>query len=143
MNNTQFRRLVLDTPTAKANGNKDGVGATPRRDGISQPTLGSRMRSSIPMTPYVLHSHRLHFRATMPLTLSITDVLSPARHQASTSRANSPLTMPPLPIPPSASKVPQRPKAPNSPRATSTALSLAFRLKMMRWQVESKRWRRW
>ncbi|MCJ1394303.1 hypothetical protein MMC18_007181 [Xylographa bjoerkii] len=49
MNNQQFRRLVLDTPSTKSI--KDGPPATPRRDGATPSTLGSRMRSSIPMTP--------------------------------------------------------------------------------------------
>ncbi|MCJ1381611.1 hypothetical protein MMC17_004722 [Xylographa soralifera] len=49
MNNQQFRRLVLDTPSATSS--KDGPAATPRRDGATPSTLGSRMRSSIPMTP--------------------------------------------------------------------------------------------
>lgn len=54
MNNQQFRKLVLDTPARKSlNGdNKATLGATPRRDGGAT-ALGSRMRSSIPMTPYV------------------------------------------------------------------------------------------
>ncbi|KAI9746947.1 MAG: hypothetical protein M1835_002311 [Candelina submexicana] len=47
MNNTQFRKLVLDTPTAKP-ASKDGVASTPR---ATPAALGSRMRSSIPMTP--------------------------------------------------------------------------------------------
>ena len=51
MNNTQFRRLVLDPPTA-AKSNDGTVGLTPHRGGAT-PALGSRMRSSIPMTPYV------------------------------------------------------------------------------------------
>ncbi|MCJ1474158.1 hypothetical protein MMC13_002816 [Lambiella insularis] len=49
MNNQQFRRLVLDTPSTTSG--KDALGATPRRDGAVVSTLGSRMRSSIPMTP--------------------------------------------------------------------------------------------
>ncbi|MCJ1281854.1 hypothetical protein MMC26_001177 [Xylographa opegraphella] len=49
MNNQQFRRLVLDTPSAASR--KDGPAATPRQDGATPSTLGSRMRSSIPMTP--------------------------------------------------------------------------------------------
>ncbi|KAE8441445.1 hypothetical protein EG329_004938 [Mollisiaceae sp. DMI_Dod_QoI] len=53
MNNSQFRKLVLDTPARQANASsppgagqssRNGVGATPS-------ALGSRMRSSIPMTP--------------------------------------------------------------------------------------------
>ncbi|KAI9701836.1 MAG: hypothetical protein M1836_001180 [Candelina mexicana] len=47
MNNTQFRKLVLDTPTARP-ASKDGVASTPR---ATPAALGSRMRSSIPMTP--------------------------------------------------------------------------------------------
>ncbi|KAI9720636.1 MAG: hypothetical protein M1812_002816 [Candelaria pacifica] len=50
MNNTQFRKLVLDTPTIKPS-SKDGVAATPRGLGATPVALGSRMRSSIPMTP--------------------------------------------------------------------------------------------
>lgn len=55
MNNSQFRKLVLDTPArqGKESGANSGLGATPRRDGATPSTLGSRMRSSIPMTPYV------------------------------------------------------------------------------------------
>lgn len=68
MNNTQFRRLVLDTPNVKSNGNKEALAATPRRDGVSQAALGSRMRSSIPMTPYLLPPHR-----PAPQNLHITD----------------------------------------------------------------------
>ncbi|KAK4697795.1 hypothetical protein P7C71_g320, partial [Lecanoromycetidae sp. Uapishka_2] len=49
MNNTQFRRLVLDTPTASKS-NEHAVSSTPRVGGAT-PALGSRMRSSIPMTP--------------------------------------------------------------------------------------------
>lgn len=64
MNNQQFRRLVLDTPSASNRANKASpvdetsprqvagvAGATPRAL-----ALGSRMRSSIPMTPYVTPS---------------------------------------------------------------------------------------
>ncbi|KAI9810334.1 MAG: hypothetical protein M1827_006301 [Pycnora praestabilis] len=52
MNNNQFRRLVLDTPNAGSGGSStNGSAATPRREGASPATLGSRMRSSIPMTP--------------------------------------------------------------------------------------------
>lgn len=50
MNNTQFRRLVLDTPTAARN--NEGTSST--LGGGKTPALGSRMRSSIPMTPYVI-----------------------------------------------------------------------------------------
>ncbi|TAQ89294.1 hypothetical protein B7494_g2389 [Chlorociboria aeruginascens] len=52
MNNSQFRKLVLDTPVRQSGtGERRGAaGATPRGDGAPS-TLGSRMRSSIPMTP--------------------------------------------------------------------------------------------
>ncbi|KAL2045069.1 hypothetical protein N7G274_002844 [Stereocaulon virgatum] len=49
MNNVQFRQLVLDTLTP-AKSNDGTVGSTPQRGGVT-PALGSRMRSSIPMTP--------------------------------------------------------------------------------------------
>lgn len=55
MNNSQFRKLVLDTPARQPSSSADSkpaLGATPRRDGAPS-ALGSRMRSSIPMTPYV------------------------------------------------------------------------------------------
>ncbi|KAL9098553.1 MAG: hypothetical protein Q9163_005810 [Psora crenata] len=50
MNNTQFRRLVLDTP---ARPKSDGgiASGTPRQGGATPSALGSRMRASIPMTP--------------------------------------------------------------------------------------------
>ncbi|KAL6714623.1 hypothetical protein ACLMJK_008048 [Lecanora helva] len=48
MNNTQFRRLVLDTPTATKN--DIASGSVPQNGGTT-PALGSRMRSNIPMTP--------------------------------------------------------------------------------------------
>ena len=51
MNNQQFRRLVLDTPTARHASDSNEVGATPRGVGATPSALGSRMRSSIPMTP--------------------------------------------------------------------------------------------
>ena len=56
MNNAQFRRLVVDTPDAKAglNVNVNAQSSTPRRDGVSSAALGSRLRSNIPMTPWVL-----------------------------------------------------------------------------------------
>ncbi|KAL8797720.1 MAG: hypothetical protein Q9195_000072 [Heterodermia aff. obscurata] len=49
MNNTQFRRLVLDTP-GPASGRNGDLAEKTTRGGIT-PALGSRMRSSIPMTP--------------------------------------------------------------------------------------------
>ncbi|KAM3066238.1 hypothetical protein ACMFMG_003248 [Clarireedia jacksonii] len=53
MNNSQFRKLVLDTPARKPGSeqNKSVSGSTSRRDGATPLALGSRMRSSIPMTP--------------------------------------------------------------------------------------------
>jgi len=55
MNNSQFRKLVLDTPARQAGSgeSKSTLGATPSRNGATPSALGSRMRSSIPMTPYV------------------------------------------------------------------------------------------
>ncbi|RAH49015.1 uncharacterized protein BO95DRAFT_382508 [Aspergillus brunneoviolaceus CBS 621.78] len=61
MNNDQFRRLVLDTPTSSSsssNTNKNArtttnPGATPSP---SAAALGSRLRSSIPMTPRALNT---------------------------------------------------------------------------------------
>ncbi|KAL8950253.1 MAG: hypothetical protein Q9222_003697 [Ikaeria aurantiellina] len=49
MNNTQFRRLVLDTPTASHSSN----GATSTSTNATRPqatpsALGSRMRSNVP-----------------------------------------------------------------------------------------------
>lgn len=52
MNNSQFRRL-LDTSATPPQSQKNGNPApTPRREGLLASSLGSRMRSSIPMTPY-------------------------------------------------------------------------------------------
>ncbi|KAI9886367.1 MAG: hypothetical protein M1823_001821 [Watsoniomyces obsoletus] len=54
MNNSQFRRLVLDTPRAKpGNDNTSKPISTPgRKDGVvPSGALGSKLRSSIPMTP--------------------------------------------------------------------------------------------
>ncbi|CAD6584054.1 MAG: hypothetical protein ASARMPREDX12_001520 [Alectoria sarmentosa] len=49
MNNTQFRRLVLDTPTAPKT--KESSMGSNLQSGGATPALGSRMRSNIPMTP--------------------------------------------------------------------------------------------
>ncbi|KAL8721711.1 MAG: hypothetical protein Q9225_001661 [Loekoesia sp. 1 TL-2023] len=52
MNNSQFRRLVLDTPSAAHKddgGNATGLGG--QRPAATPTALGSRMRSNIPMTP--------------------------------------------------------------------------------------------
>ena len=53
MNNSQFRKLVLDTPARQTGSGeiRGTIGATPLRDGAATSALGSRMRSSIPMTP--------------------------------------------------------------------------------------------
>jgi hypothetical protein len=63
MNNEQFRRLVFDSPSATSSVGKEGGSVRPPRHqknedlaigGASRTAaLGSRMRSSIPMTPYV------------------------------------------------------------------------------------------
>jgi hypothetical protein len=79
MNNQQFRKLVLDTP-ARQSANSETpktLGATPRRDGAMGPpaALGSRMRSSIPMTPYV------HLNSPFPIKTSLTPNCQPlSRH---------------------------------------------------------------
>ncbi|KAH8603010.1 hypothetical protein B0O99DRAFT_499301 [Bisporella sp. PMI_857] len=53
MNNAQFRKLVLDTPARQpGSGEKQGtISTTSSRNGATPSALGSRMRSSIPMTP--------------------------------------------------------------------------------------------
>ncbi|KAI1767566.1 hypothetical protein GGR53DRAFT_481600 [Hypoxylon sp. FL1150] len=57
MNNDQFRRLVAaNTPKPSAGSNGASPGATPR--GVS---LGSRQRSSIPMTPRSVGLHKSDF----------------------------------------------------------------------------------
>ncbi|KAH9224205.1 hypothetical protein DL95DRAFT_323763 [Leptodontidium sp. 2 PMI_412] len=50
MNNSQFRKLVLDTPARQASSSSPTDKAA-QRNGATPSTLGSRMRSSIPMTP--------------------------------------------------------------------------------------------
>ena len=50
MNNSQFRRLLDISNTSTAN-NQRTANATPKRDGLVAAALGSRIRSSIPMTP--------------------------------------------------------------------------------------------
>ena len=59
MNNTQFRHLVLDTPAVRSKG-RDGLDGLDGLDGrdvgvrhsaANASALGSRMRSSMPMTP--------------------------------------------------------------------------------------------
>ncbi|KAK2766316.1 hypothetical protein FQN54_007833 [Arachnomyces sp. PD_36] len=54
MNNTQFRRLVLDQPSSSSSdkqGGKRGNGGDGSSRGSGTPLLGSRMKSNIPMTP--------------------------------------------------------------------------------------------
>lgn len=51
MNNEQFRKLVLNAPVRKSLSEKDG--AASKRDIATPAALGSRARSSIPMTPYI------------------------------------------------------------------------------------------
>ncbi|CZS92945.1 hypothetical protein WAI453_000736 [Rhynchosporium graminicola] len=50
MNNSQFRKLVLDTPARQASSSSPTDNST-QRNGVTPSALGSRMRSSIPMTP--------------------------------------------------------------------------------------------
>ncbi|KAH7360083.1 hypothetical protein BKA65DRAFT_448131 [Rhexocercosporidium sp. MPI-PUGE-AT-0058] len=50
MNNSQFRKLVLDTPARQASSSSPTDKSAPR-NGATPSALGSRMRSSIPMTP--------------------------------------------------------------------------------------------
>ncbi|KAL8841951.1 MAG: hypothetical protein Q9170_000731 [Blastenia crenularia] len=49
MNNSQFRRLVLDTPGTARPSNGGSTGG--QKPGVTPTALGSRMRSNIPMTP--------------------------------------------------------------------------------------------
>jgi hypothetical protein len=53
MNNTQFRSLLLNNNTSNSSPNVQGknVAATPSQRSSATPMLGSRARSSIPMTP--------------------------------------------------------------------------------------------
>ncbi|KAL2073989.1 hypothetical protein VTL71DRAFT_7767 [Oculimacula yallundae] len=50
MNNSQFRKLVLDTPARQASASSP-TDKPAQRNGATPSALGSRMRSSIPMTP--------------------------------------------------------------------------------------------
>ncbi|RAH73366.1 uncharacterized protein BO66DRAFT_426323 [Aspergillus aculeatinus CBS 121060] len=63
MNNDQFRRLVLDTPTSSSSSSNTNKNArTTTNPGATSPpsaaaaALGSRLRSSIPMTPRALNT---------------------------------------------------------------------------------------
>ncbi|KAI1000576.1 hypothetical protein K3495_g7619 [Podosphaera aphanis] len=52
MNNSQFRKLVLETPSRQVEKSTQNEKAPQARNGVSTaPVLGSRARSSIPMTP--------------------------------------------------------------------------------------------
>jgi hypothetical protein len=56
MNNSQFRKLVLDTPARQGSSSSPSDKSAQSRNGATPFALGSRMRSSIPMTPYVFLS---------------------------------------------------------------------------------------
>src|SRR2546423_1187934 len=51
MNNQQFRRLLVDSSSKSG----DGSGSSPKPGATPSAALGSRSRSSIPMTPYDQH----------------------------------------------------------------------------------------
>ncbi|KAE9381888.1 hypothetical protein N431DRAFT_539431 [Stipitochalara longipes BDJ] len=51
MNNSQFRKLVLDTPARQGSASSPSEKSAQSRNGATPSALGSRMRSSIPMTP--------------------------------------------------------------------------------------------
>ncbi|KAL8703764.1 MAG: hypothetical protein Q9201_003062 [Fulgogasparrea decipioides] len=51
MNNSQFRRLVLDTPSTAPKGNGSSNATSGSKPAATPTALGSRMRSNIPMTP--------------------------------------------------------------------------------------------
>ena len=51
MNNSQFRKLVLDTPSSSHSHQIDNPRTAPSAKPSATPMLGSRARSSIPMTP--------------------------------------------------------------------------------------------
>lgn len=61
MNNEQFRRLLADNKSTSKSGDKSGSSSRNAPAGGATPSamLGSRMRSSIPMTPYVSKILRL------------------------------------------------------------------------------------
>ncbi|PYH41460.1 uncharacterized protein BP01DRAFT_426396 [Aspergillus saccharolyticus JOP 1030-1] len=60
MNNDQFRRLVLDTPTNKPSSSSNARTTHATNQGGRTPSaaLGSRVRSSIPMTPRAVNNTR-------------------------------------------------------------------------------------
>ncbi|KAL8675050.1 MAG: hypothetical protein Q9168_000533 [Polycauliona sp. 1 TL-2023] len=51
MNNSQFRRLINDTPGTAPSNDKTAGGQTRPGPGVTPTALGSRMRANIPMTP--------------------------------------------------------------------------------------------
>src|SRR5690348_2846804 len=61
MNNEQFRRLLLAN-AAKPSSDKNGISPTNSRPASSTPiALGSKLKSSIPMTPRSVASARVDF----------------------------------------------------------------------------------
>ncbi|TVY82990.1 hypothetical protein LSUE1_G003125, partial [Lachnellula suecica] len=59
MNNNQFRKLVHDTPARQPSSSSpsDSKPSATSRNGATPSALGSRMRSSIPMTPRTLSGY--------------------------------------------------------------------------------------
>jgi len=55
MDNSQFRRLLVDTPRQKADGASNASATGP-----SKAVLGARKHSSLPMTPYAPGSMCAH-----------------------------------------------------------------------------------
>ncbi|KAL9615214.1 MAG: hypothetical protein Q9167_000308 [Letrouitia subvulpina] len=51
MNNTEFRKFVLETPQRRDRSDAGTSSGSPHQTGAKPSALGSRMRSSIPMTP--------------------------------------------------------------------------------------------
>lgn len=52
MNNEQFRKLLLNNSAKSPSEAQNGASPTPRPTGVATSSaLGSRMKSSIPMTP--------------------------------------------------------------------------------------------
>lgn len=80
MNNSQFRRLVLDTPS---NNQKSAQGSSRTgrsQDGTPTSSLGSRMRSNIPMTPYAAM-----FNSAIPKVRASTNCFISDRRSITTS----------------------------------------------------------
>ncbi|KAI9754127.1 MAG: hypothetical protein M4579_004849 [Chaenotheca gracillima] len=86
MNNSQFRRLVLDTPARNSNEHaRNGSEQTPRGGAGSPASLGSKMRSNIPMTPRSLKGSAPHHDFARQLA----ERNDPANASASTRRFRS------------------------------------------------------